>query len=81
MTIAAPGSVLGSGDMTVDKTDFDVKEFLVVIKMKEVKLAKFKDYERCLININFISLTGSNMILFLLLLFCVCKKLFSNFMA
>lgn len=51
--------------MTVDKTDFDVREFLLVVKTKEIKLAKFKYHERYLININFIPLSAGNMVLLL----------------
>ena len=49
----------------MDKTDFDVKEFSVLVKTKEIKLAKFKYHERYLININFISLSVGNIILLL----------------
>ena len=35
MTAAAPDSKLQSGDMTSDGTVFDVKEFWVVVKIKE----------------------------------------------
>ena len=79
MTAAAPDSKLHSGDMTSDGMVFDVKEFWVVVKIKERKFTKSEDHGRSIVSINFTSLARGSIIL--LFFFLSKKGNFSNFIA